>query len=323
MFKTKMTELLNIQYPIMQGGMMWISKADMTAAVSNTGCLGTMTALSFPEPKDFAAEIKKVRSMTKNTFAVNVTLLPSFRKVNYDDYLDIIIGEGITVVETAGNNPERVIGRLKEAGIKVIHKCTTVRHSLRAQELGCDFISIDGYECAGHPGEDDVGGLVLIPAASDAMKVPIIASGGFSDGRGLIAALALGAEGINMGTRFMLTKECPIHQNVKDWLLNFQENDTMLLLRAYRNTERVARTPRAKQAFGMEKSGVPIEELRSIISGSKGQRMYELGIVDEGIITLGQCIGLIKDIPTTKELIDRIIAQATEIVNERLGKLVK
>jgi nitronate monooxygenase len=322
MFKTKMTERLNIQYPIMQGGMMWISKADLTAAVSNAGCLGTMTALSFPDPKDFAAEIKKTRQMTKNTFAVNVTLLPSFRQVNYDDYLDIIIGEGITVVETAGNNPERVIGRLLNAGIKVIHKCTTVRHSLRAQELGCDFISIDGYECAGHPGEDDVGGLVLIPAAADALKVPIIASGGFSDGRGLIAALALGAEGINMGTRFMLTKECPIHQNVKDWLLNFKENDTMLLLRAYRNTERVAKTPTAKKAFEMEKSGATIEELRSTISGAKGQRMYEEGIVDEGIMTVGQCIGLIKDIPTIQELIDNMIQEATQIVNDRLARLV-
>lgn len=323
MIKTKMTELLNIEYPIMQGGMMWLSKAELTSAVSNAGALGTMTALSFPDPKDFAAEIKKVRQMTKNIFAVNVTLLPSFRQVNYDDYLDIIIGEGITVVETAGNNPEHVIGRLKDAGIKIIHKCTTVRHSLRAQELGCDFISIDGYECAGHPGEDDVGGLVLIPAAADALKVPIIASGGFCDGRGLIAALALGAEGINMGTRFMLTKEAPIHPNVKEWLLNFTERDTMLLLRAYRNTERVAKTPNAKKAFEMEKSGATIEELRSIISGSKGQKMYEEGKIDEGIITVGQCIGLIKDIPSTKDFIDKLVKDAEQIVSKRLGGITK
>lgn len=323
MFKTKMTELLNIEYPIMQGGMMWISRAELTSAVSNAGGLGTMTALTFSDPKDFAAEIKKTRQMTKNTFAVNVTLLPSFRQINYDDYLDIIIGEGITVVETAGNNPERVIGRLKNAGIKIIHKCTTVRHSLKAQELGCDFISIDGYECAGHPGEDDVGGLVLIPAAVDALKVPIIASGGFCNGRGLVAALALGAEGINMGTRFMLTQEAPIHQNVKEWLLKFSERDTMLLLRAYRNTERVAKTPNARKAFEMEKSGATIEELRSLISGSKGQRMFEHGIIDEGIITVGQCIGLIKDIPTTQELVDKLVKDAEQIVTEKLARIAK
>lgn len=318
MFKTKMTELLNIEYPIMQGGMMWISRAELTSAVSNAGGLGTITALSFPDPKDLAAEIRKTRQMTRNTFAVNVTLLPSFRQINYDDYLDIIIGEGITVVETAGNNPGRVIGRLKDSGIKVIHKCTTVRHAMRAQKLGCDFISIDGYECAGHPGEDDVGGLVLIPAAVDALKVPVIASGGFCDGRGLVAALALGAEGINMGTRFMLSREAPIHQNVKEWLLNQSERDTMLLLRAYRNTERVARTPNALKAFEMEKSGAPIEDLRPIISGSRGQRLYEQGVIDEGIITVGQCIGLIRDIPSAGELINRIINEARQIIRDKL-----
>jgi nitronate monooxygenase len=318
MFKTKMTEILNIEYPIMQGGMMWISRAELTGAVSNAGGLGTITALTFPDPKDLAAEIRKTRQMTDKTFAVNVTLLPSFRPVNYDEYLDIIIGEGITVVETAGNNPERVIGRLKDSGITVIHKCTTVRHALRAQELGCDFISIDGYECAGHPGEDDVGGLVLIPAAVDALKIPVIASGGFSDGRGLVAALAMGAEGINMGTRFMMTREAPIHQNVKEWLLRQSEHDTMLLLRAYRNTERVARTPDALRAFEMEKNGAPIDDLRSIISGARGQRMYEKGIIDEGIITIGQCIGLIRDIPSAGEIIDRIIEDAQKIINERL-----
>ncbi|MBN1382628.1 MAG: nitronate monooxygenase [Deltaproteobacteria bacterium] len=323
MLKTKMTDLLNIEHPIMQGGMMWISKAELTSAVSNAGALGTMTALSFPDPKDFATEIKKVRQMTKNTFAVNLTLLPSFRQVNYDDYVDVIINEGITVVETAGNNPEHVIGRLKDAGIKVIHKCTTVRHALRAQELGCDIVSIDGYECAGHPGEDDVGGLVLIPAAVNALKVPVIASGGICDGRGLVAALALGAEGINMGTRFMLTKESPIHQNVKEWLLNFNENDTMLLLRAYRNTERVAKTPTARKALEMENSGATIQELRSTISGTKGQSMYEHGNVDEGIVTVGQCIGLIRDIPSTKDFVDKLIKDAEQIINERLDKMAK
>jgi len=318
MFKTKMTEILNIEYPIMQGGMMWISRAELTSAVSNAGGLGTITALTFSDPGDLGREIRKTRQMTDKTFAVNVTLLPSFRPVNYDGYLDIIISEGITVVETAGNNPERVIGRLKDSGIRVIHKCTTVKHALRAQELGCDFISIDGFECAGHPGEDDVGGMVLIPAAVDALKIPVIASGGFSDGRGLVAALALGAEGINMGTRFLMTREAPVHQNVKEWLLRQSEHDTMLLLRAYRNTERVAGTPDAFRAFDMEKRGAPIEDLSPIISGARGRRMYEKGIIDEGIITVGQCIGLIRDIPTAGEVISRIIKDARDIINDRL-----
>jgi NAD(P)H-dependent flavin oxidoreductase YrpB (nitropropane dioxygenase family) len=323
MFKTKMTELLNIEYPIMQGGMMWISRAELTSAVSNAGGLGTMTALTFSEPKDLAAEIKKTKQMTKNTFAVNVTLLPSFRLVNYDGYVDVIIGEGIKVVETAGNNPERIIGRMKAAGIKIIHKCTTVRHALKAEELGCDIISIDGYECAGHPGEDDVGGLVLIPAAVNALKVPVIASGGIGDARGFVAALALGAEGINMGTRFMLTKEAPVHQNMKDWLLKVTERDTLLLLRAFRNTERVARTPHSEKALEMERNGATIEELQPVISGSKGLEMIDQGILDEGIMSVGQCIGLINDIPSAKEVIDKMIREAEQLVNERLVKIAQ
>jgi nitronate monooxygenase len=321
MFKTKMTDLLNIEHPIMQGGMMWISRAELTSAVSNAGGLGTMTALTFSQPKDLSAEIRKTRQLTKNTFAVNVTLLPAFRQINYDDYVDVIIGEGITVVETAGNNPERVIGLLKAAGIKIIHKCTTVRHARKAEELGCDMISIDGYECAGHPGEEDVGGLVLIPAAVNAVKIPVIASGGIGDARGFVAALALGAEGVNMGTRFLLTKEAPVHQDVKDWLLKFTERDTLLLLRAFRNTERVARTPRSERALAMERSGATVEEMRSIISGSMGQRMIEQGAVDEGIMSVGQCIGLIRDIPTVKEVIDRIMREADRIINDRLVKI--
>ncbi|MBN1663291.1 MAG: nitronate monooxygenase [Deltaproteobacteria bacterium] len=323
MFKTKFTEIVNIEYPIMQGGMMWISRAELTSAVSNAGGLGTMTALTFSDPKDLVAEIRKTRQMTSNTFAINLTLLPTFRNINYDDYVDVIIGEGIKVVETAGNNPEKIIGRLKAAGIKVIHKCTTVRHAKTAEELGCDVVSIDGYECAGHPGEDDVGGLVLVPAAAGALKVPVIASGGIGDGRGLVAALALGAEGVNMGTRFMLTQEAPIHQNVKDWLLKFTERDTMLLLRAFRNTERVAKTPNSEKALEMEKSGASIQEMRTILSGTRGQSMMQHGEVDEGIMSVGQCIGLISDIPTAKEVIDRIIKEATQIINERLVKIAK
>ncbi|OPY90412.1 MAG: Nitronate monooxygenase [Syntrophaceae bacterium PtaU1.Bin231] len=322
MFKTKFTELVNIEYPIMQGGMMWISRAELTSAVSNAGGLGTMTALTFSDPKDLVAEIKKTRRMTSNTFAVNLTLLPTFRDIHYDDYVDVIIGEGIQVVELAGNNPERVLGRLKAAGIKVIHKCTTVRHAKKAEELGCDIVSIDGYECAGHPGEDDVGGLVLIPAAASALKIPIIASGGIGDARGFIAALALGAEGVNMGTRFMLTKEAPLHPNVKDWLLKFTERDTCLLLRAFRNTERVARTPNSEKALEMETSGASIQEMRPILSGTRGLSMMQGGVVDEGILALGQCIGLIHETPTVQEVIDGMIHQAAQIVNNRLVHIV-
>ncbi|PKN69636.1 MAG: nitronate monooxygenase [Deltaproteobacteria bacterium HGW-Deltaproteobacteria-12] len=318
MFKTRMTEVLNIEYPIMQGGMMWISRAELTSAVSNAGGLGTMTALTFSAPQDLAAEIRKAKQLTKNTFAVNVTILPTFREVNYDGYIDVIIGEGVQAVETAGNNPERVIGRLKNAGIKIIHKCTTVRHALKAVELGCDIISIDGFECAGHPGEDDVGGLVLIPVAVNALKVPVIASGGIGNARGFVAALALGAEGVNMGTRFLLTKESPIHQNVKDWLLKFTERDTMLLLRAFHNTERVVRTERSEKALEIELSGAGIEALQPIISGVKGLEMIEQGIVDNGIMTVGQCIGLINEIPTVKEVIDNMISEADQIIKGRL-----
>jgi len=322
-FKTKFTELVNIEYPVMQGGMMWISRAELTSAVSNAGALGTMTALTFSDPKDLVAEIKKTRQMTRNTFAVNLTLLPTFRNINYDDYVDVIIGEGIKVVETAGNNPEKIVGRLKAAGVTVIHKCTTVRHAQTAEALGCDMISIDGYECAGHPGEDDVGGLVLVPAAVNALKVPVIASGGIGDARGLVAALALGAEGVNMGTRFMLTREAPIHQNVKDWLLKFTERDTMLLLRAFHNTERVARTPNSEKALEMEKSGASIQEMRAVLSGTRGQSMMQHGVVDEGIMSVGQCIGLISDIPTVKEVVDKMMKEAAQIITERLVKLAR
>lgn len=318
MFQTKMTEILNIEYPIMQGGMLWVSRAELVSAVSNAGGLGTLTALTFSSSKELAKEIERTRSMTGKPFAVNVTLLPTFRDVNYEEILNVIIGEGIKIVETAGNNPERVIDCLKANGIIVIHKCTSVRHALKAQSLGCDFVSIDSFECAGHPGEDDVGGLVLIPAAADALNIPIIASGGFADGRGLVAALALGASGINMGTRFLMTEESPVHRNVKEWLLKFSERDTMILLRAYRNSLRVAKTPYSLKVLEMEKGGATIDELHHLITGTKGRQMFERGTIDEGIVSVGQCIGLIKDIPTVKELVERIINEARVIINEKL-----
>ncbi len=323
MFKTKVTELLNIQYPIIQGGMMWISRAELTSAVSNAGGLGIMTALSFSSGKELAAEIKKTRHMTEKPFGVNISLLPTFRKINYDDYIDTIIGEGVSVVETAGNNPERFIKKLKAAGVKIIHKCTTVRHARKAEALGCDIISMDGYECAGHPGEDDVGGLVLIPATANAVRIPIIGSGGFCDARGFVAALALGADGVNMGTRFMLTKESPVHPTIKEWMVQFTERDTLLLLRAFRNTERVIRTPNAEKALEMEKKGATIEELKPLIAGTTGQSMLQHGNMNEGIVTAGQCIGLIDNVLSVKEVIDTIIENAEKIINDRLMEFIK
>ena len=323
MFKTKVTELLDIQYPIIQGGMMWISRAELTSAVSNAGGLGIMTALSFSSGKELAAEIKKTRHMTKKPFGVNISLLPTFRKIDYDDYIDTIIGEGVSVVETAGNNPERFVRKLKAAGVKIIHKCTTVRHARKAETLGCDIISIDGYECAGHPGEDDVGGLVLIPATANAVKIPIIGSGGFCDARVLVAALALGADGVNMGTRFMLTKESPVHPTIKEWILQFTERDTLLLLRAFRNTERVIRTPNSEKALEMERKGATIEELRPLIAGTTGQPMLQHGNINEGIVTAGQCMGLIDNVLSVKEVIDTIIADAEKVINNRLVGFLK
>lgn len=318
MFKTRVTELLKIEYPIVQGGMMWLSRAELTSAISNAGGLGILTALTFGNPGDLAAEIRKTRKMTSNPFGVNLTLLPTFRNINYDGYIDVIIGEGINIVETAGNNPEPVTGRLKAAGIKIIHKCTAVRFAKKAEDLGCDIISIDGFECAGHPGEEDVTSLILIPATVNAVSIPVIGSGGFGDARGFVAALALGAEGINMGTRFLMTQEAPVHPNVKEWLLKTTERDTMLLLRAFRNTERVVRSPIAEKALEMEKRGATIEEMRSVISGERGLSVLEDGKVDEGIMAAGQVIGLINDIPTVKQLIDRIIRDAKQIISERL-----
>lgn len=323
MFKTRVTELLDIEYPIIQGGMMWLSRAELASAVSNAGGLGIITALTFPDPKDLAAEIKKTKKKTNKTFGINISIGPNFREIDYDGYVDVIVSEGIRVVETAGSNPGIVIGKLKAAGVKIIHKCTTLRHAKRAEALGCDVVSIEGIECAGHPGEDDIGGLVLIPIVAKALKIPVIGSGGFADGRGFVAALALGAEGIGMGTRFMLTKESPVHQNVKEWLLKFGERDTCLLLRAFRNTLRVAKTPMSSRVLEMEKNGATIEELSPIISGTTGLKMIEHGKIDEGIVSIGQNIGLINDIPTVKDVIDRIIEEAATLVNNRLANLAK
>jgi nitronate monooxygenase len=315
MFKTRITELFGIKYPIIQGGMMWISRAELVAAVSNAGGLGIIAAFTFPTPQELADEIKKTRGLTDKPFGVNITLLPTLRPVDIDGYFNTVIDSGIKIVETAGRSPEAYIERLKAAGIKVIHKCTAVRYARTAQRIGCDAISIDGFECAGHPGEEDVTSLVIIPLTVDAVEIPVIASGGFGDGRGLLAALALGAEAVNMGTRFMATKEAPGHPKVKEWLIQASERDTLLLLRSFRNTMRALKNPTSEKVFEIEKQGADIHQLESLISGRVGRNLLETGDIDNGLLTAGQVIGLVHDIPTVKELVDRIIKEAEEVAS--------
>lgn len=318
MFQTRITELFGIKYPIIQGGMMWISRAELASAVSNAGGLGILTAFTFPTPQELAAEIKRTKELTDKPFGVNITLLPTLRPVDIDGYLGTVIDAGIKIVETAGRNPEQYMERLKSAGVKVIHKCTAVRFARTAERIGCDAISIDGFECAGHPGEEDVTSLVLIPLTTDAVKIPVIASGGFGDGRGLVAALALGAEAVNMGTRFMATKEAPGHPKVKEWLVQASERDTMLLLRSFRNTMRALRNPTCEKVFEMEKQGADIHQLESLISGRAGLKLLESGDIENGLLSAGQVVGLVRDIPTVKELVDRIMKEAEEVAS-RIG----
>jgi NAD(P)H-dependent flavin oxidoreductase YrpB (nitropropane dioxygenase family) len=314
MLKTRITELFGIKYPIIQGGMMWISRAELVAAVSNAGGLGIIAAFTFPTPQELATEINKTKELTDKPFGVNITLLPTLRPVDIDGYFNTVIDSGIKIVETAGRSPEPYMERLRAAGIKVIHKCTAVRFARTAQRIGCDAVSIDGFECAGHPGEEDVTSLVIIPLTVDAVEIPVIASGGFGDGRGLIAALALGAEAANMGTRFMATKEAPGHPKVKEWLVQASERDTLLLLRSFRNTMRALKNPTSEKVLELEKQDADIHQLESLISGRVGRNLLEVGDVDNGLLSAGQVIGLVHDIPTVKELIDRIIKEAEEVV---------
>ncbi|MNO39296.1 Nitronate monooxygenase [compost metagenome] len=311
--KTRITEMLGIQYPIIQGGMMWVGRAEMAAAVSNAGGLGILTALTQPTPEDLAREIERCRSMTDKPFGVNITLLPSINPPPYDKYLDVIIESGVKILETAGNNPGEHIARAKAAGLKVIHKCVAIRHALKAQSLGVDAISIDGFECAGHPGEDDVPGLVLIPLAARKLDIPVIASGGIADGRGMAAAMALGAEGVNMGTRFCATQEAPIHENIKQALVSASERDTHLIFRTLHNTARVLKNSISDEVVGIErKGGAKFEDIRHLVAGARGRAALEAGEPNDGIVTAGQCVGLIQDIPTCAELIERMVAECRE-----------
>lgn len=312
--KTRVTEMLGIQYPIIQGGMQWVGLAELASAVSNAGGLGLLTALTQPTPDDLGREIERTRGMTDKPFGVNLTILPAIKPPPYAEYVDVIIKSGIKIVETAGNSPKDFIARFKAAGITIVHKCTTVRHALSAERNGVDIVSIDGLECAGHPGEDDVGGLVLIPAAARALQIPIVASGGIADGRGMAAALTLGAEGVNMGTRFYVTQEAPVHQNVKEAMVQASERDTALLFRTMKNTARVYRNAIADEVVGMERrpGGCTFEEIRPLVAGVRGRAALQAGEINNGVVSAGQCIGLIHDIPTCAELITRMVAECRE-----------
>ncbi|AGI24341.1 2-nitropropane dioxygenase [Pseudomonas sp. ATCC 13867] len=320
--KTRITELFGIRYPIIQGGMMWVGRAEMAAAVSNAGGLGILTALTQPTPEALGEEIARCRTLTDKPFGVNLTLLPSINPPPYEQYLDVIIASGVKVLETAGNNPGEFIAKAKAAGMTVIHKCVAVRHALKAQSLGVDAVSIDGFECAGHPGEDDVPGLVLIPLAASRLQVPVVASGGIADGRGMAAALALGAEGVNMGTRFCATREAPIHDNIKRALVGATERDTRLIFRTLHNTARVLRNPISEEVVSIEQRGnAQFEDIRHLVAGARGRAALESGAADDGIVTAGQCVGLIDDIPTCAELLERMVRDCRAALGRARGYL--
>src|SRR5215510_4327028 len=318
--KTRITELFEIEHPIIQGGMHYVGFAEMAAAVSSAGGLGIITGLTQGNPENLAKEIRRCREMTNRPFGVNLTFLPSVTPPDYPGYIKAIIDGGVKIVETAGNNPQKWLPALKEAGIKVIHKCTSVRHSLKAQSIGCDAVSVDGFECGGHPGEDDVPNFILLPRAAEELEIPFVASGGMADGRSLVAAMALGAEGMNMGTRFMATKEAPIHQNVKDALVKASELDTRLVMRPLRNTERVLNNAGVQKILEMEAAkgkDVKFEDIIAQVGGVYPKIMID-GDMDAGAFSCGMVAGLIHDVPTVKELIDRIMREAEEIIGKRL-----
>lgn len=320
--KTRFTEMFGVRHPIAQGGMQWVATAEFVAAVSNAGALGILSALTQPTPEALENEIRRCRDLTDQPFGVNLTILPSITPRPYPEYRQAIIESGVRIVETSGNRPSEHIAHFRANGVKVIHKCTQVRHALSAVRAGADAISIDGFECAGHPGEEDVPGLVLIPAAADVLDVPLIASGGFADGRGLVAALALGADAISMGTRFVATREAPVHQNFKDALVSLSENDTALVYRSYRNTTRVARNRIAIEVLAAEREGKPFEAIAHLVKGTRGREGLISGDIDHGIWTSGLVQGLIRDVPTVHELVERILADAHSICRERLKGII-
>ena len=322
--KTRITELFGIRHPIIQGGMHYVGFAELAAAVSNAGGLGIITGLTQRTPELLANEIRRCRELTDQPFGVNLTFLPIVNTPDYPGYIRAIIDGGVKVVETAGNNPQKWLPLLHEAGIRVIHKCTSVRHALKAQAIGCDAISVDGFECGGHPGEDDVPNFILLPRAADELKIPFVASGGMADGRSLVAALALGAEGMNMGTRFMATKEAPIHDNVKQALVAASELDTRLIMRPLRNTERVLRNAAVDRLLEKEQrlgASIKFDDVIDEVAGVYPKIMTE-GTMDAGAWSCGMVAGLIHDVPTVKALIDRMMAEGEEIISGRLRRSI-
>ena len=317
--KTRITELLGIQHPIIQGGMHFVGLAELAAAVSNAGGLGIITGLTQGTPEKLAKEIARCQGMTDKPIGVNITFLPTLTPPDYPGLFQVIIDAGVTIVETAGNNPAQWLPMLTDAGIKVIHKCTAVRHALKAQTIGCDAVSVDGFECGGHPGEDDIPNFILLPRAADELSIPFVASGGMADGRSLVAALALGADGINMGTRFIATREAPVHENVKQAIVAASELDTRLVMRPLRNTERVLTNPAVERLLLKEKALGAALKFEDIIEEVAGvyPRIMQGGDMDAGAWSCGMVAGLIHDVPTVQELIDNIMAEANSIINER------
>lgn len=319
--KTRITELFGIDYPIIQGGMHHVGYAELAAAVSNAGGLGIITGLTQRSPADLAAEIRRCREMTDKPFGVNLTFLPTVTSPDYPGYIRAIVEGGVKIVETAGNNPQPYLAALKDAHVKVIHKCTSIRHALKAESIGCDAVSVDGFECGGHPGEDDIPNFILLPRAADELKIPFVASGGMADGRSLVAALSLGADGINMGTRFIATREAPVHENVKQALVAATELDTRLVMRPLRNTERVLRNAAVDRILDKESrlgASIRFDDIVEEVAGVYPRIMKE-GALDAGAWSCGLVVGLIRDIPTVKELVERIVNEATEIIRSRLA----
>lgn len=317
--KTRLTEMFGLKHPIVQGGMMWVGTAELVAPVASAGALGFLTALTQPTPEALEKEIRRTRDLTDGVFGVNLTILPSLTPPPYAEYRQAIIESGVKIVETAGSRPAEHFADFKAHDVKIIHKCTAVRHALSAERLGADAISIDGFECAGHPGEDDIPGLILIPAAASRVSVPLLASGGFADGRGLVAAFALGADGINMGTRFCATQEAPIHDNFKQALVNNDETATDLIFRSFRNTARVARNEISQEVLRLEREGRPFKDVAYLVKGQRGREGLKIGDLDHGVWTAGTVQGLISDIPSVSDLVERIMAEAEAVVFNRLS----
>lgn len=318
--KTRITKLFGIQHPIVQGGMHYVGFAELASAVSNAGGLGIITALTQGSPEALSREIRRCHDMTDRPFGVNLTFLPTFSSPPYAEYIDAIESEGVRIVETAGRSPERYMAAFKAASIKVIHKCTSIRHALKAEAIGCDAVSVDGFECGGHPGEDDIPNMILLPRAAEELTIPFVASGGVADARGLVAALALGADGVNMGTRFLATREAPVHDNVKRAIVGASELDTRLVMRALRNTERVLNNEAVERILEIEQqhgSALDISHLHEHVSGIY-PRVMQTGEVDAGPWSCGMVVGLINDVPTVKELIDRIMSDARALIFGRL-----